>query len=345
MRKGLFVILGLCALAVSVSMATPSPTASYLIQRLDNVERLAGAYRPFVAARPITATQIDDSLFGLVPDSMAWVSRSNAFLYRNTFALANIFADTVHLNGHVRLGDSAVDVIRDYGQILTYNLDGTSNWVTVKDPSAMVRGSFWHSAAKLSGMAGTTQWNQLFVNAQMDTAHASASIRGAEIKGTANANMSGTSQLMGLYGKVTVKSGATVAWSTPFYSLLGTETGGTTTLGHNFFAENSAQGTCTASDILGIHPTNNTWTYGFDLNGATFSTADMRLANGATVANASAATLTITETNIALAGAVTATTAAVGSSGTVLTKVVKAGDSLAFITADDTMWAFQPGTK
>jgi len=95
MRKGLFVILGLCVLAVSVSMATPSPTARYLIERLDNVELLAGAYRPFVAARPITATQIDDSLFGLVPDSMAWVSRSNAFLVRCTFAKPIVCADTV----------------------------------------------------------------------------------------------------------------------------------------------------------------------------------------------------------------------------------------------------------
>lgn len=343
MMRKMGLILGMVFVLVGVSLAA-SPTATYLIQRLQYVEQLTGIPQSFIAARMMTPEQVD-SIWGIDTDSTAWQSRANAFLGRNTFAAPGIFADTVHLNGHVRLGDSAADVVRAYGQILTYSMNGTSNWVTIKDPASMVRGSYWHSAAKLTGMAGATQWNQLFVNAQMDTAHATASIRGAEIKGTANATLSGTSQLMGLYAKTTVKSPSTVAFSTPVYSLLGTETGGTTTMGHNFYAENSVQGTCTASDILGIHPTNNTWTYGFDLNGATFGTADMRLANGATIANASAATLTITETNIALAGAVTATTAAVGSSGSVLTKAwvtgTGASDSLLFIVGNDTFVATQ----
>jgi len=254
-------------------------------------------------------------------------------------------SDSSFHRGYTSLGDSATDYIAVYGQTITRNRAGTSNWVDIKNPAALVRGSFWHSAAKLAGMGGASQWNQIFVNAQMDTAHASASIRGGEIKGTASADMSGTSQLIGLYGKTTVKSGATVAWSTPFYSLLGTETGSTTTLGHNFFAENSAQGTCVAADILGIHATNHTWTYGFDLNGGIFSTAEMRLGNGATIANGSAGKVTVTEDTIALAGVATTTSLAVGG-GTVMTKIIQSGsDSLGFIVAGDTFWAFSGGVK
>jgi hypothetical protein len=54
----------------------------------------------------------------------------------------------------------------------------------------------------------------------------------------------------------------------------------------------------------------NTSTYGFDygmdMNGATIGTADIRLNNGATLANGAAGTLTITETAIDLVGALAA---------------------------------------
>ena len=69
---------------------------------------------------------------------------------------------------------------------------------------------------------------------------------------------------------------------------------------------------------------------------------------GATISNPATpgSTLTMTETNIALAGAVTATSIAVGSSGEVLTKIVKVGtDSLAIIVAGDTFFAFSGGIK
>jgi len=77
------------------------------------------------------------------------------------------------------------------------------------------------------------------------------------------------------------------------------------------------------------------------------SPLSVTLPGGGTIADPASpgTTVTITETNIALAGAVTATTAAVGASGTALIKIVVVGDSLAFITATDTMWAWQPGTK
>lgn len=51
-------------------------------------------------------------------------------------------------------------------------------------------------------------------------------------------------------------------------------------------------------------------------------------------------------TTLGITGASTLTGGAtVGASGTAVIKVVVVGDSLAFITASDTMWAWQPGTK
>jgi hypothetical protein len=96
MRKGLFVILGICALAVSVSMATPSPTAKNLLWRLSNVEQRAGVYVPDVTSHNLTATQIDDSLFGIVlNDSIPYVTRANGFLARCTFAKPLALSDSI----------------------------------------------------------------------------------------------------------------------------------------------------------------------------------------------------------------------------------------------------------
>jgi len=77
------------------------------------------------------------------------------------------------------------------------------------------------------------------------------------------------------------------------------------------------------------------------------SPLSVTLPGGGTIANPASpgTTVTITETNIALAGAVTATTAAIGSSGSVLSKVwvtgTGASDSLLFVAGNDTFVATQ----
>jgi len=213
-------------------------------------------------------------------------------------------SDSAFHKGYTTLGDSVTDYVACYGQFLTRNRAGTSNWATIKNPASLVRGSQFHFAATLTGMGGSGQFNELFVNAQMETAHASASIRGAEIKGTTKATLSGTAQLIGAYLKTTTKNSATSAWTTPCYSVLDIEAASTVTLGYNFYAENANAGTVTAAAILGTHPTNASYTYGCDFNDATFETADLRLQNGATIQNGHADTLTVTETVLKWSGLV-----------------------------------------
>lgn len=203
------------------------------------------------------------------------------------------------------LGDSAADINYMYGQMLTRNRAGNSNWVTIYRPDLMVRGSFFHSAAKLYGLGGTGQWNQAFFNGEMDTTTTAFSMRGAEIKGTSKVTMSGTSQLIGAYLKTSIGgSSATTAWATPCYSILATDATNTLSLGYNFYAENSIAGTVTASAILGTHPTNSAWTYGCDFNDATFATADFRLQNGATIQNGTAGRVVVAEDTIELDGVI-----------------------------------------
>jgi hypothetical protein len=252
-------------------------------------------------------------------------------------------SDTSFHNGYVGLGNYMTDYIAVYGQTLTRNTGGTSNWVDIYRPDSLVRGSFWHSASKIRGLGGTGQFNQVFINAEMDTATTTFSLRGAEIKGTSKVTMSGTSQLIGAYLKTSIGgSSATTAWSTPCYSILATDATNTLTLGYNFYAENSVAGTVTASAIMGVHPTNNTWTYGLDFNSATFSTADWRMGKGATIYNNHADTLTVTEANIKLVGKVDATSLLVGGTATTLVGFCSNGDSTGIITltgaTTDTAW-------
>jgi len=222
---------------------------------------------------------------------------------KNTFAAAMTNSDSAFHNGYVGLGDYMTDYLAVYGQTLTRNTGGTSNWVDIYRPDSLVRGSFWHSASKIRGLGGTGQFNQVFINAEADTDMNTFSLRGGEIKGTAKATMRGTSQLMGAYLKtVTGGTNDTTAFATPCYSILETDATDVTNLGYNFYAENTNAGTFTAGAILGVHPTNNTWPYGFDFYSATFTSGDVRLAKGATIVNGHVDTLTITEANIKLMG-------------------------------------------
>jgi len=68
------------------------------------------------------------------------------------------------------------------------------------------------------------------------------------------------------------------------------------------------------------------------------SPLSVTLPGGGTIADPASpgTTVTITETNIALAGAVTATTMAVGSGGSVIVKAIVVGDSLCFLVGNDT---------
>jgi len=210
-------------------------------------------------------------------------------------------SDSAFHRGYTSLGDSVVDRISLYGQLLTRNRAGSTDWTVIKNPAALVRGSQVHFAATLTGMGGSTQFNELFVNAQIETAHASVTIRGAEIKGTTKANLSGTSQLIGAYLKTTTKNSATTAWTTPCYSILDIESGSTVTKGCNFFAEHANNGTSEAA-ILSCKA--NTWRYGIDFNDATFTAPDIRLSNGAQIADARETYLAIIQDTICLDGGV-----------------------------------------
>ena len=210
-------------------------------------------------------------------------------------------SDSAFHKGYTTLGDSVIDRISLFGQLLTHNRAGSTDWTVIKNPAALVRGSQVHFAATLTGMGGSTQFNELFVNAQMETAHASASIRGAEIKGTTKANLSGTSQLIGAYLKTTTKNSATTAWTTPCYSILDIESGSTVTKGCNFFAEHANNGTSEAT-ILSCKA--NTWRYGVDFDDATFTASDIRLSNGGLISDARETYLTIIQDTISLYGGV-----------------------------------------
>jgi hypothetical protein len=252
------------------------------------------------------------------------------------------------VQGNTWLGDSSYgDTIGIYSQFLTW--DGSSNWVNIVNPTLLKRpSSFGHVGTRLYGTGGTGGYfNSLFVNTILDTATASCDVRGAEIKGTSEVSATGTAKLSGLYAKAEIKgTSKTCPWASAVYSIIDIASGCTGSSVYNFYAEHANSGTATASAILGCKA--GTWKYGIDLTNGIFSTADILMPGGATVSNPASpgTTYTITETNIALAGAATATTLAVGSGGTVMTKIVASGaDSLGFIVAGDTFWAFSGGVK
>jgi len=70
---------------------------------------------------------------------------------------------------------------------------------------------------------------------------------------------------------------------------------------------------------ISLQSTNGSWGYGLDMDSATISTADIRLSNGALIANGDTSTLTITEATTAIVGNATVTNTAVADNGHALT--------------------------
>jgi hypothetical protein len=255
---------------------------------------------------------------------------------RNTWTKRQAFSDTAATNGYTQLGDSVADYIAVYGQVLSRNRGNTSNWVSIGKPDLLARPSLFHMAARLQGMPAAGYWNAGFFNTSLDTIADAGDYRGLEAKATSTVSPTGTTRLSGVLGKVSITgTSKTAPWGAGCHSLVDIATGNTLSKAYGFFAELSNSGTMTAGSAFGSGA--GTWKYGLDLSLSTFGTADILLAGGATLASAST-TLTITETNIALAGAVTATSVAIGG-GDVVAKMVVVGTDLYTIIGNDTFVA------
>jgi hypothetical protein len=312
MRNGLFVILGLCALAVSVSMATPSPSAKNLMWRLTNVERYAGVYVPDVTSHSLTATQID-SIWGITSDSSAWVSRSNAFLERCTFAAPIVCADTV--KGANIVGTGTLNIA---GASTLGGAVGITGAVTVTGATGIT------GATTITGATGITGRTTV-----------TGVIAGSDSVNGVTGNFSGVVKPL----SITLPGGATFADPA--------SPGTTVTLTETHIAlvgRTAVTGVVAGSDsVIGVTGDFS----GAVLVGGILSPLSVTLPGGGTIANPASpgTTVTVTEANIALAGAVTATSVAVGSSGSVLAKVwvtgTGASDSLLLIVGNDTFVATQ----
>ena len=98
MRK--IVCLGLLTVLCVVAFAVPTPTARNLVWRIENLERYVSIDPAVIAWVPLTPVMVD-SIWGMLPDSTAFLARANTFIARNTFSLAATFSDTVHDVYHV----------------------------------------------------------------------------------------------------------------------------------------------------------------------------------------------------------------------------------------------------
>jgi hypothetical protein len=391
-RLGMAVCLLLAFATVSFGASSAARSLVWNIQTLNS---MVGVRPADISSHPLYASAID-SIWGVTDDSTPWLGRSN------TLSEGNYFTDTLWGSGaFLGIGDSNTDRAYLYAPLWTRNATGASNWMNIATPGTWTRPAVIHVGAKLKGAA--SYFDAIFGNAWIDTTAADGSYRGGEFKGTASAATTGTTELIGVYGKVTTtaSSGATVPAAHAVHALLENASGTTFTEGSNFYAELGKSGTMTAANVLNCGA--GTWTTGINLDAGTFtndivlqngeiiknstnntidfttttaafsgrvtatdfvasdsliavtgdfsgivSPLSVTLPGGGTIANPASpgTTVTITETNIALAGAVTTTTLAVGSGGTVMTKIVASGaDSLGFIVAGDTFWAFSGGVK
>lgn len=205
-------------------------------------------------------------------------------------------------NGGVSLGDSATDHIVLYGQTLTSNRVGSSNWITLKTPGALTRPSLLHIGAKLTGSPTAGYWNTAFFNTSIDTAIAAGEVRGLEAKFTSTVTGTGTAKGQGVYGKVSITGASkTWPWAAGVNSMLDIAATNTLTLGYNYYAEHANSGTSYAA-ILGSK--DDTWRYGVDFNGATFTAADVRLSHGGVIADVSATMMLVKQDTINLDGVV-----------------------------------------
>ena len=332
MRK-LGLILGMVFVMAGVAFATASPTATYLLQRLQYVEQLTGVPQSFIAARMMTPEQVD-SIWGIDTDSTAWRSR------HNTFATGNVFSDTMWSKGSLTaLGDTATDSIRVYGQMFSSNYTGSSKWVPVYVPGALKNPSLWFCGVRWYGEPTAGYCAGLQVSSILDTAAATGEHNGIEGKATSEVTTTGSAVLNGVYGKIHVGgTSKTNVLSYGVHSILDIASGNTLTDGANFYAEMSNSGTLTAGDAFRTGP--GTWTYGLDLNGSTF-TADIRLHNGATINNGASGTITTTATHIVdvgrleVTGRVAATDSVIGVTGDFSGKIT-GGSGLAITGASTT---------
>jgi hypothetical protein len=352
MRNGLFVILGLCALAVSVSMATPSPSAKNLMWRLTNVERYAGVYVPDVTSHSLTATQID-SIWGITSDSSAWVSRSNAFLERCTFAAPIVCADTV--KGANIVGTGTLNIA---GASTLGGAVGITGAVTVTGATGITGATTITGATGITGrttvtgvIAGSDSVNGVTGNFSGVVKPLSITLPGGATfadPASPGTTVTLTETHIALVGRTAVTG--VVAGSDSVIGVTGDFSGKITGgAGLGITGAGAFSGRVTATDVA-LSDSLLAVTGDFSgavLVGGILSPLSVTLPGGGTIANPASpgTTVTVTETNIALAGAVTATTAAIGSSGSVLTKVwvtgTGASDSLLFIVGSDTFVATQ----
>lgn len=186
--------------------------------------------------------------------------------------------------GNVSLGDAIGDNIYVYGQMRSY--DGSDNWADISDVSALDRGNGWHTAYKVTGWGGATQFQALFANAQIsDTMESGTSAYGVEAKMTASNGQDHLGTGYGLYGKLTAKDANTkLAAGYPIYSIIDVNNSAVVTSCANYYAELSGEATIGTVAVLQTKAA-DTWDYGVDFNGSTMSTAEFRGSNGEIIAN------------------------------------------------------------
>jgi hypothetical protein len=283
MMRKLGLILGMVFVLTSVAFAA-SPTALYMIQRLQYVEQLTGVPQTFIAARPMTPEQVD-SIWGIDTDSTAWQSRANAFLAANTFAGTSDFSGAVSVGGTE-----------------TYGIDFDA-------------GTFASGDLRLQNAEVISNYTNGVIGLTATTVAASGRVTATDFAAS-DSLLAVTGDFS---GKITGAAGLGITGAGAFSTRI------------------TASDIAVTDSVIGVTG---------DFSGVV-SPLSVTLPGGGTIADPASpgTTVTITETNIALAGAVTATTAAIGSSGSVLTKVwvtgTGASDSLLFIVGNDTFVATQ----
>lgn len=217
-------------------------------------------------------------------------------------------------NGDVTLGNANSDVVNVYGVVRTK--DAAGNWADITDVATFgTRG--WIAAYDLKTSWGTSpasSFETMLANTQVSVADGGSgkTIVGFEGKATANGVNLAASTLTGVLGQVVSKT-AGVALGTGIgvssnLDIVDATTPVTTWYNYNANITGSTNpadlGTAT---ILGVATApSQAWDYGIDFNAApAFNTADIRLANGEIISNATDGTIAFGTANLTNTGNIT----------------------------------------
>ena len=310
-----------------IGAATPAAGSFSTVTASGDVNTTAGVYK--VGGSQISTSNLSDGgnvahINAVETLSGNWVNTTNPWADNEVAPDLTVTAGTIEnsiigaatpaagtftsltASGAVTLGDSISDLINVYSQMRTY--DGSDNWVNIADVSALPRGNGWHCSYDVEDFAAAGQFQALFANTQVtDATLENAEFYGIEGKATLKTSVAtGTTTGIGVMGKISVKTTATLPEAYGVYSRLETASGSDEiTSGVNFMADIGNSGTMTSVSILSCE-SGDTYTTGIDLSPGAFTT-DLILGQGGTIHNTDANNVAITEANINAVGRLTTT--------------------------------------